>query len=199
MYPKGTIPPLYFHSCPPMSVPALFFLFHPPCLFLLSNTPGSISALLAPILPPNSSPMFQSFVPLPPPKTLPYFLFHLFPLHCAFQFLPLPPCSPQFPRPLLGFLHPPPLILHAVMPAFLQAAMAPAPGRQRENQSWHCTVLEWEEIKNREQTTQTPESYVYSAEQAPKTPEGPDLAAWTQNLYSPRAMCTNVLRLTAPN
>lgn len=159
MYPRAQF--LLFPSTSIHAHPSQFlslFLFHPSCLFLLSNTLGSISALLVPILPASSSLIHQSLVSLPPAKTLPYLLFHLLSLHCAFQLLPLPPCSPQFPRTLLGFLHPTPPTLHAVMPTFLQAAMALALGRQRENQSWHCTVLEWEEVKNREQTTQTSKS-----------------------------------------
>lgn len=67
----------------------------------------------------------------------------------TFQFLLLCPCSTQFPRHLLGFLHPSPPALHVVMPAFLQAAMARLLRRQRENQSGHCTVPELEEITNR--------------------------------------------------
>lgn len=92
---QGTIPilPLYFHSCPPCQcLPP--FLFHPSCLFLLSNTLDSISALFVPILPANSSPMHQSLVPFPPAKTLPYFLFHLLSLPPTFQLLLVLPTSP---------------------------------------------------------------------------------------------------------
>lgn len=93
---QGTIPilPLYFHLCPPCQcLPP--FLFHPSCLFLLSNTLDSISALFVPILPANSSPMHQSLVPFHPAKTLPYFLFHL--LSSSSLFSPLPQASPGVP------------------------------------------------------------------------------------------------------
>lgn len=112
------------HQFPPL------FLFHPSSLFQLSNTLGSVSALLAPILPANSSPMHHSLVPLPPEKTLPYILFHLLSLHFPaptppFLLSPAPQASPGVPAPC-------PPTLHAVMPAFLQDAMAQAWRKQRK-------------------------------------------------------------------
>lgn len=148
MHPRAQFllfPSISIHSHPHQFLP--LFLFHPSCLFLLSNTLASVSALLAPLLPANSSAMHQSLVPLPLAKTLPYFLSHLLSLHFPAPtppslLSPLPQASPGVPAP-----NPP--ALHALMPAFLQAAMAWARRRQRENQSWHCTVLEWEEIQTK--------------------------------------------------
>lgn len=198
-------PSISIHTHPPTLAPAPFFVIHPPCLFLPSHTLGSVQSQLClsshwllPFLPCTShrTPSSAST----PPKTLAYFLFHLHPPSPLSSFCPSLFTLPNSPGSSWS---------SCTQPALLCMQACQLSFRLQQQELWEdkgkispgttrCCNRKKLNTESNQLGPQSPQIKCIRLSGHKKIPEGTDHAVWMQTLWSPRAIRTNMPRLTAP-